>query len=137
MAEETMINWVIDGELARGCRPGRHAADPHNVGHVEVEQWITEAQRKGVRSIICLLSTEQLAYYPGVDLLAEYERHGFVVRHIPVDDYQYPPLSVSELKMVWAAYQDLPRPVLVHCSAGVDRTGYAINHILRQLSSES
>jgi Tyrosine phosphatase family len=68
-----------------------------------------------------------------VDLMSYYRAAGFAVVHVPARDHQTPPLSLDQLKAIWNAYRDLPKPVLVHCSAGIDRTGRAVVHLQQRL----
>ena len=85
-----------------------------------------------IKSILCLLSQEQLDEFYGllgIQLLDLYRKQGFVVGHAPVPDYQMPPLASSDLAVIEKTLASLPQPWLIHCSAGIDRTGAAIKHI--------
>jgi protein tyrosine/serine phosphatase len=65
-----------------------------------------------------------------------YRSAGFEVFHIPTLDQQTHPFTDDDYEQAWQAFQALPKPVLVHCSAGMDRTGRIVQHILSQLASE-
>jgi protein tyrosine phosphatase (PTP) superfamily phosphohydrolase (DUF442 family) len=135
MKEHAMLYYEIDQQLARGNRPGYGGERGRQVSRAEVDAWITEAQALGIQSIICLLADDQLRLYGSLptDLIAYYRQAGFAVAHVPAQDYQPIPLSREALSAVWDAYQSLPKPTLVHCSAGMDRTGAAVQYITQQL----
>jgi len=126
--------WVIEGQLARGGRPGRRECGESVVPQSIVGEWTDELWEAGIRSVICLLDDEQLTrYYPDLDLLACYQAQGMESCRIPTRDFQDPPLSMRDLERIWRAWLQLPKPVLIHCCAGVSRTGRAVSFIKGRL----
>ena len=121
---------ILPDRLYRSSRPGYSGGGKLTVGMGEVQRWMEAAQSLGVVSIMCLLADEHLCLYPDGDLLGIYRAAGFEVRHIPATDHRRPPLTEDQLAAVLQAYRELPKPALIHCSAGIDRTGAAVAHIL-------
>jgi protein tyrosine phosphatase (PTP) superfamily phosphohydrolase (DUF442 family) len=130
--------WVIPQMLARSSRPGYSGDKGRLVSSAEVDAWLAEVRTLGIKSIVCLLAEDQLPLYSQLPtgLVSYYQNAGFTATHIPAQDHRQPPLTKEQLQKVWEAYQELPKPVLVHCSAGIDRTGRAVEHIERLLSKE-
>ena len=124
------MNVILPDRLYRSSRPGYSGGGKLPVGMGEVQRWIEAAQSLGVVSIVCLLADEHLCLYPDGDLLGIYRAAGFEVRHIPATDHRRPLLTEDQLAAVLQAYRELPKPALIHCSAGIDRTGAAVAHIL-------
>jgi protein tyrosine phosphatase (PTP) superfamily phosphohydrolase (DUF442 family) len=126
-----MIRYAIKDRLAGSPRPGYSLDRDRRVPKPVVDAWIADAMAHGIRSIICLLHDEHLELYDdlGSDLVAYYRQHGFDVTHISVRDHQPPSLDADALERIARAYVTLPQPVLVHCIAGVDRTGRALEYL--------
>jgi protein tyrosine phosphatase (PTP) superfamily phosphohydrolase (DUF442 family) len=130
-----VFRWEIERQLARSPRPGYLGEYAAAVPRAEVDNWVNDARTFGVRSIICLLADDQLIYYKAlpVGLVDYYRDCGFTVEHVPVRDHQRPPLTAKHLEEIWTAFCRLPKPVLVHCSAGIDRTGWAVDYIVKRI----
>ncbi|HCN31418.1 MAG TPA: hypothetical protein DIT64_22490 [Verrucomicrobiales bacterium] len=122
----------IPGHLLASSRPGYDSGRNHPVSRDAVESWINVAREAGAASILCLLDERHLVLYeealPG-GLLAHYEQSGFDVGHLPIRDHEWPPVTEDELRQAQAWFEKLPKPVLVHCSAGQDRTGAVVEHL--------
>ena len=134
-----MIEWVVGHNLARSHRPGYSWGQAIFVPIADVDAWIAEVRIFGINSIICLLSDDQLPLYNQIPdgLIAYYRTKGFTVAHVPARDHQVPPLSQDHLERIGVAYKTLPKPVLVHCSAGADRTGMAVDYIQQKLRPDT
>ena len=130
------LQWVVPGILARSCRPCYNDDIPTKL---LVKKWLKEVAGMKIKSILCLLSQEQLDEFYGaygIQLLDLYRVQGFIVGHVPVPDYQMPPLSSSDLAIIEKALSKLTRPWLIHCSAGIDRTGAAVEFVQKQVLSK-
>ena len=134
---QVLPEWVVPSVLARSSRPGYPGERGGSVPADVVDRWLEEVRALGIHSILCLLDDAQLAYYDSVPggLLEHYRRSGLRVGHIPVMDLQSPPIPAAELEEVGRVFASLPKPVLIHCSAGMDRTGAAVEYILRKIES--
>jgi protein tyrosine/serine phosphatase len=134
-----MIREEIRSRLFATSRPGYDYGVNAPVTAEVVADWIAKVNARGVISIICLLNEQHLRLYEAMPqgLLAAYRNAGFEVRHVPVVDHQQPPLSESELSEVERHFNELPEPILIHCSAGIDRTGNAVRHLKTSLKPTS
>lgn len=135
-----MPNWVIHGVLATSPRPGFRPGADLAVPRRAVDEWIDQCREFGISSILCLLGPDQLPLYarslPDGDLIAYYRQAGFEVGHLPALDGLAEPYRDRDFERAWQLYRELPSPLLVHCSAGMDRTGRVVNHILGRLGTE-
>jgi protein tyrosine phosphatase (PTP) superfamily phosphohydrolase (DUF442 family) len=134
-----MVSWIIKGELAVSARPGYVPGEERAVPLAAVEGWIAQVRDAGVRSVICLLGNDQLPLYAGAlpeGLVARYRATGLEVAHHGVRDGLTEPFTAEQLDEAWESFLRLPKPVLVHCSAGHDRTGWVVRHILGRLEGE-
>jgi hypothetical protein len=131
--ESEILVWVIPNVFACSQRPLRDhpqfggrsplTADARPL----VIQWLIRITEEGIQSVICLLELAQLERYYGSrmalhegGLLGYYQSQGFHVKHYPLTDYKRP--SQEAMKEVLRFFDELPKPLLLHCSAAIDRT---------------
>ncbi len=154
--QSELLVWAIPGALACAHRPLRHHPKfggsrrdlpPEAVG--EVRDWVARIKGYGIRAIISLMHPKELHHYAQLDLGANdlldfYRRADFKVRHIPWDDPAHRPTSerasfTEELARVGrealAAFDALPKPSLLHCSAGIDRSSPVAAFIFQMRSA--
>ena len=135
-----MPNWVIEGLIATSPRPGYTSGPETRVDAPTVDAWLHDVTTFGIRTVMCLLAEDQLWLYKHSlpeGLLGRYEAAGLKVAHVPTLDQLTHPFTPEQYDRAWELFQEMPKPVLVHCSAGYDRTGRIVNHILANLAVSS
>lgn len=126
--------WLLNGTLACSQRPLRD----HPVFGCRIPlpleakplviYWVERVKSAGIRSVVILLEVAQHEKYyvrGGLDLhpeglLGYYRSQGLAFCHVPATDYQKP--SESVMAKVLATFDRMPKPVLLQCSAAIDRT---------------
>ena len=107
-----------------------------------VVKWVEQVKSLGISSIVSLLEESQHEKYyvrGGLGLHSDglfgyYLSQGFEFRHIPMTDYEKP--SESEMEKILEAFDQMPKPVLVHCSAGIDRTSPVAAYIVSRRGNQ-
>ena len=158
--ESQLVVWVIPGVLACAHRPLRHhqlygrkkkGRNLPRQASASVITWLQRIRDAGIRSVICLLPMTELKHYARLELGAEnliefYRKADLVVEHVPWDDPAHRPdldrpTYAQELARVRTqaikAFDELPKPILMHCSAGIDRSSPVAAYIFCERKHES
>ena len=138
-----IVVWVIPDALACAHRPLRHDSRFGGSRHdlpaeatAAVTEWVAGVRSAGFRAVISLMHPRELKHYSALRLGAQdlhdfYRTQGLATKHIPWDDPAHRTMFDqrtfdSELGRIreeaLRAFDDLPKPVLLHCSAGIDRS---------------
>jgi hypothetical protein len=151
--DSELLLWVIAGKLACVHRPLRH--HPHYGGsRVPIPSaakpllldWIDRLRLENIASVISFMHKGDLGCYreigfEGGTLLEELERLGFQVCRLPWEDPAHsntkPALKRTKLlemrRKALQAFDRLPKPVVLLCSAGRDRSAPAAAYIFERL----
>ena len=145
--ESSLFIEVIPGQLMCSYRPLRRHSNPEFRGPQRdlpaeaapvLLNWVQKMRASGIRGIICLMGPREFGHYATVvaelgaaDLIGLYESHGFDVRSVPWEDPAYrvgqggrsyeDQLHEAREKSL-QAFDQLPKPVLLHCSSGIQRS---------------
>jgi len=137
-----LLVWVIPKALALAQRPLRHHPRYGGSGlPIPAEakpliiDWIEQIRLEGIASIISFMHDRDLRCYRDIDLdgrnFVEFLQHeGFDVCPLPWEDPAHsksdPLVKKAKLEQMCQAaldaYDRLPKPVLLQCSAGIDRS---------------
>ena len=123
------VVWLIKGILAVTMRPGYPAA---RVSELELNSWLIKIQRQGVKSIINMLSEdEETFYYRDLsgDLNEYYTKAGFEVLRISVEEDGKMIKKAHLRARIISGFRMLPKPLLIHCNSGAERSAIAIDAI--------
>ena len=140
--DSEVLAWVIPRALACAHRPLRHHPLYGGSGlpipreaHPLILDWVEQVRMESIASIITFMHDRDLLCYQQIDLggltfPAFLEHEGFTVWRLPWEDPAHsktdPAAKRAKLERIreeaLEAYDQLPRPVLLQCSAGIDRS---------------
>lgn len=123
-------DWVPELGVGRAHRPGLDQ-HPRPVPEAAVARWAQALRAVGIRSVISLLGTAELAEYDHLEggLPGCYRRHGIDARFHPVRIDAEPTLTAEQLEAIRVDFDALPKPVVIHCNQGQVRSGTAVAYL--------
>jgi hypothetical protein len=137
-----LVYWIMPGRLACAHRPlryhpihgGSRRRLPSDAARL-IEEWVELLQVEGIRSILSLMHDRDTDCYRSLslgagDLFAYLESHGFIIARHPYEDPAHKRTTEAQARRLLTqirsealrSFDQLPKPVLISCSAGQDRS---------------
>jgi hypothetical protein len=153
--DSELLVWVLPGRLASAQRPLRHHPLYAGSGVIIpaqatplLFQWADAVRTGGIAGIISFMHDRDRHCYSELALEATdinefFEKQGFVVARIPWEDPRHSKADVATKRRnleryrgeALAAFDILPKPVLLQCSSGIDRSAPVAAYIWQQRSA--
>lgn len=124
MYQESHILRKLEN-LYLGSMPGRYYA---------VSDWREALKEKNIKTIVCLVSDEEIKEKSPVYLTWKKENRDIKVFQLPVPDFGIP--DKKDRASFWKLAEDISKlkkngtSVFIHCAAGIGRTGLFASAVL-------
>ncbi|MBN2148012.1 MAG: dual specificity protein phosphatase family protein [Anaerolineales bacterium] len=113
--------------------PGRVFRSPMPFGNFAEADLLTQYHAAGVDVVVQLVADDEALQRMGRNLRVEYQAQGFDVIYMPIMDFFVPDLNALRKAVGEALSQArIGRNLVVHCNAGIGRTGLFLSCMARK-----